>query len=169
MDVAILKTAAEVREQARRVLERRNRLFKPAPARPPEPMIELPETVMSAPELPPALQTRNVFVLTAKHFDVRYLSLIGASRRRGIVHARHVAFFIAHRLGASLTRIAWIGHRDHTSVLWGCTRIEQQLAEGDERLAAAINAIGGSEPLRARWTPVEAGMPRVEQTNKGDR
>jgi chromosomal replication initiator protein len=77
---------------------------------------------------------RGIVAQTARHFSISPADLKSASRRRAVVQARGVAMHLARQLtGTSLQRIGdYFGGRDHTTVLHGCRRIEQLLAESAE-------------------------------------
>jgi chromosomal replication initiator protein len=77
---------------------------------------------------------RGIAAQTAKHFSISPADLKSASRRRAAVQARGVAMHLARQLtGISLQRIGdYFGGRDHTTVLHGCRRIEQLLADSAE-------------------------------------
>jgi chromosomal replication initiator protein len=66
---------------------------------------------------------------TAKHFGLSVADLRGPSRRRALVAARNAAMYLARNLTEnSLDRIgAYFGNRDHTTVSYGCQRVEQRL------------------------------------------
>lgn len=70
----------------------------------------------------------------AKEADVRVGDLKGTSRRRSIVLARSVAIWLVRSLqGASLESIGrLVGHRDHTTVLHACRKIDQQRGKDPE-------------------------------------
>lgn len=65
------------------------------------------------------------------------------SRTHPLVHVRHVGFWlIRHLTGASYPEIGRImGHRDHTSVLSGCRRVEQDIREGGPRFDVLLDVI----------------------------
>ena len=78
---------------------------------------------------------RDLAVAVAKHFGLRLSDLQGRSRRRGVVDARNITAFLARKsTSLSLQQIGqYLGGRDHTTILHGIRKIEQQLAEDPVR------------------------------------
>ncbi|MCX7623028.1 MAG: chromosomal replication initiator protein DnaA [Thermomicrobium sp.] len=76
------------------------------------------------------------------HFRVSLVELVGAGRRREIVVPRQVAMYLLREeLGLSLVEIGQrLGGRDHTTVLHGIEKIEQQLKR-DEQLRGDVLAL----------------------------
>lgn len=84
-----------------------------------------------------ALQTRAQRVLTPRAWEDQVLAQVarayvvddveqlrGRSRDAHLTEARHVAWWILHTGGWSLPAIGELMHRDHTSVLHGVRRVE---------------------------------------------
>jgi len=67
----------------------------------------------------------------SRHFSVKIPALQGRSRSRAIARPRQIAMYlIREETGASLPQIgAMLGGRDHTTVLYGCTRIAGLIEE----------------------------------------
>jgi chromosomal replication initiator protein len=72
--------------------------------------------------------------ITAKYFNISRRDLISKSRRANIAHARQIAMYLCReKTGASLSDIGLaFGNRDHTTVLYSLTKVESELAAGDE-------------------------------------
>jgi chromosomal replication initiator protein len=77
--------------------------------------------------------------------------LKGASRRREISQARQVGMYLMRRhTGLSLPKIgAAFGGKDHTTVLYSCTKIEK-LLKRDLDLAQTIRQLGDRISLAER-------------------
>jgi hypothetical protein len=173
-----LKTADEVRAHARAVQRRINAARAGATAEEPPPMVsdrlidrrrpgednvphdhdELDDKPLhAAAPLVPGHPTRSVLALAAEHFGLSLADIIGIGRGASVNLPRHVGFFVARRLGASLPKIGRAGHRDHTTVLHGCRLIEERI-RFDHDLAAAVDAVGtkAAATFNAHWRPVRS-------------
>jgi chromosomal replication initiator protein len=64
--------------------------------------------------------------VVCRYFHIAPDQIAGPTRARGITYARHIAMYLLHeRASCSLSQIGQLlGHRDHTTVLSGCRRIE---------------------------------------------
>jgi chromosomal replication initiator protein len=84
----------------------------------------------------------QIALATARHFSIRLADLRSPVRRRALVAARGVAFFLArHCAGASLQEIGrYFGGRDHSTVMHSCLRTEQ-LADSDPTIHQAVNTL----------------------------
>ena len=78
--------------------------------------------------------------ITAKYFNLSRRDLISKSRRANIAHARQIAMYLCRaKTGASLSDIGLaFGNRDHTTVLYSLTKVESELAAGDDESATRI-------------------------------
>lgn len=96
-----------------------------------------------------------VLQAVCSHFRISLAELVGPGRRREVVVPRQVAMYLLRdELGLSLVEIGQrLGGRDHTTVLHGVEKIEQQLTE-DEQLRGEVLA------LRARLYQ-DAAAPAV--------
>jgi chromosomal replication initiator protein len=78
----------------------------------------------------------------ASRFQVSKEEILGSSRRAPIVHARHVAIYVAREI----TNASWkhlgiqFGNRDHTSMIHGCTKIGEMMLK-DQELDATVRAL----------------------------
>jgi chromosomal replication initiator protein len=65
----------------------------------------------------------------AKHFNIKNKDLVGQNRKSEMVRARQIAmYFLREEMGMQLTRVAHlIGGRDHTTVMYGVKKIQQEL------------------------------------------
>jgi chromosomal replication initiator protein len=80
-------------------------------------------------EIPPPL----ILEETAKHFSLSTSDLMSKSRSRPLTHARHIAMYLTRECtGLSLVKIGEIfGGRDHTTVLHGIKKIEDEMRARD--------------------------------------
>lgn len=101
------------------------------------------------------LTPERVLQAVCSHFRVSLAELVGPGRRREVVVPRQVAMYLLRdELGLSLVEIGQrLGGRDHTTVLHGVEKIEQQLTQ-DEQLRGEVLA------LRARLYQ-DAAAPAV--------
>jgi len=77
---------------------------------------------------PRRLAPQAVLDAVCKHFNLSQEQITGPSRSRDITYARHIAMYLLrpdHPL-AEIGRL--LGNRDHSTVLSGCRRIEQEQA-----------------------------------------
>jgi len=78
----------------------------------------------------------------AERFQVPKEEILGPSRRAPIVHARHVAIYVAREI----TNASWkhlgtlFGNRDHTSMIHGCTKIGEMMVR-DSELDATVRSL----------------------------
>ena len=74
---------------------------------------------------------RAIAARTARQFALAVADLRGPSRRQNVVTARAVAVYLARQLTSqSLAAVGrYFGGRDHTTVLHGCRRAEELMAE----------------------------------------
>lgn len=87
----------------------------------------------------PTTSIDRIAKVTARYFGIRLKDLRGPGRSRAEVLARNVAMYLAQRLtGASLQQIGqYFGGRDHTTVGYGCRKIEA-LSQSDPAMQQAI-------------------------------
>ncbi|NJL46691.1 MAG: chromosomal replication initiator protein DnaA, partial [Leptolyngbyaceae cyanobacterium SM2_5_2] len=91
-----------------------------------------------------------VIVAVAEHYKVSVDELKGASRRREISQARQMGMYLMRQHTAlSLPKIGdEFGGKDHTTVLYSCTKVEKQLkrdldlAQTVRQLSDRINLAG---------------------------
>jgi hypothetical protein len=175
MDVADLKTAAEVRAHARQVQRRINssRRVKPEPKPEPPPPAP-PLVVIPAPPKPklPTFWSRPLDDELMRGFPLKAV-LRGAAQQYGLTFgrmrspardqvtcaARQAAIFVAvHLLRASFSSIGRAFHRDHSTILHDMRLARERLANADEVFAARIDAIGyhAATLLGRKWHSVRA-------------
>jgi len=84
----------------------------------------------------------EIALATSRHFSLRLSDLRSSVRRRTLVTARGVAFYLARNLaGANLQQIGdYFGGRDHTTVMHGC-RKTKQLMESDPSVGEAVKSL----------------------------
>jgi len=91
---------------------------------------------------PGALTADRIIAAVAEHFDLDEAELLGRGRSRDVALPRQVAMYlIREETRASLPKIGEVlGGRDHTTVLYGCDKINGQLETNDglRRHVAAI-------------------------------
>jgi hypothetical protein len=148
-------SAADAIAAARRAQEWRRTIWgKRCLEAPPEPIPVAP------PPLPKDVVAQLARVITCKqrieaivaaaaeHYSIEVGDIHGDSRRKTIVHARHVAMFLVRTTTTlSLPRIGRSFDRDHTTVLHGVRAVENslKLQEAAVRIAAAALASLSSE------------------------
>jgi len=82
---------------------------------------------------------RVIASVTARYFGLKVSDLKSAQRRRALVAGRSVAMYLSRQLTSrSLGEIGkFFGGRDHTTVLYGCRRVEKLLRR-DRALRQAV-------------------------------
>jgi chromosomal replication initiator protein len=82
---------------------------------------------------------RDIASSTARYFGLTVAELKGPARRQPVVAGRRVAMYLARQLaGKSFGEIgAYLGGRDHTTVLYGCRRAES-LVRSDRATRQAV-------------------------------
>jgi chromosomal replication initiator protein len=105
---------------------------------------ELPAAPRRRPPLP-----EEVLETVALYYQVRPAQLAGKGREQRVAHARQVAMYLLREdAGLALVEIGRIlGKRDHTTVLYGCKKVEEQ------RLLDA--------ELRAQLADIRAALARA--------
>src|SRR5262249_26747236 len=80
-------------------------------------------------EIPPQL----IMEQTAEYFSLSTGDLVSKSRSRPLTQARHIAMYLMRECtGLSLVKIGEIfGGRDHTTVLHGIKKVEEEMRERD--------------------------------------
>lgn len=81
---------------------------------------------------PRSLSPQTVLDTVCQHFNLTPDQLTGPSRSRDVTYARHIAMYLLrqHQPLAEIGRL--LGNRDHSTVLSGCRRIEQEQASLDQ-------------------------------------
>ncbi len=99
------------------------------------------------------LSPAQIVTAVARHYGLSEDQLLGPNRARAVSVPRQLAMYlIREETGASLPEIGQIlGGRDHTTILYGCEKIEAQI-ETDEQLRRDWLAIKGrlAESPKAR-------------------
>lgn len=130
LDAANRKLAMQ-REAARREKEEHIRLKVEADARA---LIEARRTANQ--------EIRAIVLATANHFGITSQEILSDRRVAAVSLPRQVAMYLAKELTShSYPRIGMRFHRDHTTVLHACRRIESFLAKGNPVVTLAIAAI----------------------------
>jgi len=95
---------------------------------------------LGANERPDVRSVSEVLEATAQEFGLTVKDLVGASRRRPVAVARHVAMFLADELtGHNDIQIGKaIGDRDRKTVAYGITRTHEAL-ESDQVVRTSVN------------------------------
>ncbi len=80
---------------------------------------------------------------TAKYFNLSRRDLLSKSRRANIARARQIAMYLCREnTSTSLADIGLaFGNRDHTTVLYSITKVEGELAAGEESITKTIRDI----------------------------
>lgn len=68
----------------------------------------------------------RVFAATCAHFGVTGDDLLGESRRRQTLDARHVAMWLMHHSGRAYAEIGRELGKDHTTAMNACKRVESR-------------------------------------------
>ena len=89
-----------------------------------------------------SLTSEDIIKAVAEYFGVDQNRLLGKQRSRDIALPRQIAMYlIREETGASLPQIGdFLGGRDHTTILYGCEKISDQL-ETDDGLRRQIFSI----------------------------
>jgi Bacterial dnaA protein helix-turn-helix len=153
MSTAELRTAEEVRLYACMVQRRieQQRCRRPPPP-PPAIVTPAPSLTMNA-----TSPTRAALRMTADHYNLSIEVIVSYGRKHVLIGPRYVAFFVAHRLGASFVQIGRVAHRDHSTVVYGCRSIERQLAcRCPPELIEIVDRIGAraASIVGRCWLPV---------------
>jgi chromosomal replication initiator protein len=80
-----------------------------------------------------SVSTDAVIEAVARRYQIELAELLGPSRRVAVARPRQIAMYLLRsETGSSLPQIgSLLGGRDHTTVLYGCDRIEDLLGEDD--------------------------------------
>jgi chromosomal replication initiator protein len=80
---------------------------------------------------------------TAKYFNLSRRDLLSKSRRANVARARQIAMYLCREnTSTSLADIGLaFGNRDHTTVLYSVTKVEGELAAGEENITKTIHDI----------------------------
>ena len=74
-------------------------------------------------------------------YNISTTDLLGTSRQNKYVIPRHIAMYILkNHYGLTLKRIGQIFDKDHTSIMNGCKRIENEL-KTDKQIKMAVDSI----------------------------
>jgi chromosomal replication initiator protein len=101
---------------------------------------------------PGVLTADRIIAAVAEHFDLEESVLLGRGRSREVALPRQIAMYlIREETQASLPQIGEaLGGRDHTTVMYGCDKIGEQL-ETDDAMRRQVAAI--RETLYSRVRP----------------
>jgi chromosomal replication initiator protein len=99
-------------------------------------------TVLNPPGEKMAASPIAVLETVAEHFQVSLADLKGASRRREVSQARQIGMYLMRQhTNLSLPKIGdEFGGKDHTTVLYSCTKIEKQIKQ-DMELAQTLRQL----------------------------
>ncbi len=99
-------------------------------------------TVLNPPGEKMAASPAAVMETVAEHFQVSLADLKGASRRREVSQARQIGMYLMRQhTNLSLPKIGdEFGGKDHTTVLYSCTKIEKQIKQ-DMELAKTLRQL----------------------------
>jgi chromosomal replication initiator protein len=80
-------------------------------------------------QLPGELTPSTVLDAVCRHFHISTEQIAGPSRAHDVAYARHVAMYLLRTYNQqALTQIGQLlGGRDHTTVLYGCERVQRDL------------------------------------------
>ena len=103
---------------------------------------------------------------TIDYFNISMADLMGTTRDRYCVTARHVAWYLERKRGLSYSSIARLyGGRDHTTIIAAMNHLDERLAASDARylpaiiaLEAKINPPPVAEPIEAVACACEASI-----------
>jgi chromosomal replication initiator protein len=90
-----------------------------------------------------SLSLDQIQEVTAKYYNLSRRDLISKSRRANLARARQIAMFLCRdKTGSSLADIGMaFGNRDHTTVLYSITKIENEVASKEEGTVKALKEI----------------------------
>jgi chromosomal replication initiation ATPase DnaA len=112
------------------------------------------------PSIPATRGSVDVIIrVVADDFELTRKEMLSLDRTAHMVQARHVSMWLARRLtGLSFPRIGdQFGHRDHTTIMHGCSRIDGLMlrdAVVSERVIRLMSAI--TEGMAAETSPAAA-------------
>lgn len=90
------------------------------------------------------LTSKQLLKAVAAHFDLEVSDLLGKKRLQEVVYPRHLAMYLLHKnLGHSYPQIGEELHKDHTTIMHGVGKIEQQL-KTNQQTEDDLRAIEGS-------------------------
>jgi chromosomal replication initiation ATPase DnaA len=96
--------------------------------------------------------TAAIITAVAIHFGIPRARLISPLRQPGARGARHVAGMVLRFSGLSYPAIARaLGLRNHTSVMYGCARVEASPALSEVARKLAARVIFGGPSVAAPW------------------
>ncbi len=86
--------------------------------------------------------------LVSNHFNISVEEMKGPSRKAPVVHARHIAIFLTRRItGDSWKHIgSQFGDRDHTSIMHGYQKIDEQMHHDKELLGQVKGLLKSLNP-----------------------
>lgn len=87
-----------------------------------------------SPDEKKVLTPELVVGMVAEHFDITQNDIIGSKRSNKIAYPRQIAMYLCREMvGMSLVQIgSYLGGRDHTTVLYGITKIENDLKTSEQ-------------------------------------
>ncbi len=90
----------------------------------------------------PQIKPEEVLETVSQFFNIPHQRLLSAERSREVALPRQIAMYLLHKEAqCSLPQVGeLLGGRDHTTVLYGCEKIED-LLERDEQLRRKVNQI----------------------------
>lgn len=147
------QTADDVRENARRVMERRRAQWRETKARmyapkPPEPESFFDRLVREAYPavypIQPVTQHFNIRQIqeeVCRVADIKLSEMIRKSRHTKLVIARHIAVMLSrHFTSRSLPEIGrMFGGRDHTTIIHACAKLHPVLSDIEGRLSSSAS------------------------------
>ena len=98
--------------------------------------MELAETVLKdiiAPNEKKIITPEYIITIVAEHFDVTADEIKGNKRNSKVVYPRQIAMYLCRELtNIPLKAIgSCLGNRDHTTIMHGCDKIEQEIASSE--------------------------------------
>ena len=91
----------------------------------------------------PCPTVRSIQDAVCENYGISRKDMLSCRRSRHLADARHVAFYLARELTArSYSEVGRMFNRDHSTVTYGCKKVECNLAEHQ----ADIDAIMGMIP-----------------------
>jgi chromosomal replication initiator protein len=133
--------ATRDRSSTRKVEGALNALLATADLRGVKPSLELATQIFhDRTDVRSSREPESIVQAVASRFGVSRETLVGRQRSRQASHARHVAMYLLREAGTlSLTDIGRLmGNRDHSTIIYGCERIQRALTDGDSGLRADV-------------------------------
>jgi len=115
-------------------------------------LYKMAEELMNSPRLPPipglvlnetgAIRWMRIMHAVAKQHGIDPKEIMGESRKRHVIFARFEVFYrLRIDLAMSYTKIGFIFHKDHSTVIYGVNKVRQKLLDEKKRRADDVSSL----------------------------